>query len=55
MAEGNEVKSVAELLAQIDKFEKTIAGLSQNVQKLKQKLQENREKYGDDTTKWPKE
>jgi len=50
-----EAKSVEALLKQIDEFEKTIQGLTGNVEKLKKKLQENQQKYGADISKWPKE
>ncbi|MBU0630789.1 MAG: hypothetical protein KKC80_07750 [Candidatus Margulisbacteria bacterium] len=48
-------KNIDELLAQIDEFEKTIHGLGENVAKLKQKLLENKSKYGPDISAWPKE
>ena len=48
-------KKVETLLKQIDEFEKTIRGLEGNVASLKKKLQENKEKYGPDIDKWPKE
>ena len=54
MAE-EQTKSVDELLGKISEFENTIEGLEKNVGTLKQKLQENKEKYGPDITKWPKE
>jgi hypothetical protein len=55
MAEEKKVKSLDELMKQIDDFEKTIQGLAGNVAKLKQRLLENKEKYGPDMTSWPKE
>jgi len=55
MAETKPARSVDELLSQIDEFEKTLNGLAQNVASLKQKLIENKEKYGSDINKWPKE
>lgn len=55
MAENKEEKSVEELLRQIEEFEKTIKGLSDNVSKLKERLLANKEKYGDDISQWPKE
>jgi len=54
MAE-EQVKNVDELLQKIDDFEKTLRGLESNVGGLKKKLLENKEKYGTDITKWPKE
>jgi len=55
MAEENKPKNVADLIKQIEEFERTIAGLQANVDKLKKKLSDNRAKYGDDFSKWPKE
>jgi len=55
MAEEQKAKSVDELLQQIEDFEKTIQGLASNVSALKQRLLENKEKYGPDISKWPKE
>jgi DNA gyrase/topoisomerase IV subunit A len=55
MAEEQTVRDVDELLKQIEEFEKTIQGLANNVAILKQKLIENKEKYGPDISKWPKE
>jgi predicted esterase len=55
MAEEPVVKNVDELLRQIEEFEKTIQGLAENVATLKQKLIENKEKYGPDISQWPKE
>jgi hypothetical protein len=55
MAEEKKVKSVEDLLKQIDEFEKTIQGLAGNVANLKKKLLENKEKYGPDISNWPKE
>jgi len=52
---AEEVKSVDQLLSQISEFEKTIKGLEANVVSLKKKLEENKQKYGTDTSKWPKE
>jgi len=52
---AEETKNVDDLLKQIDEFEKTIQGLTGNVDKLKKKLQENQQKYGADISKWPKE
>jgi hypothetical protein len=50
-----EVKSVEDILKQIDEFEKTLQSLGKNVASLKQKMLENKEKYGSDIQKWPKE
>jgi len=50
-----EAKSVADLIKQIEEFEKTLHGLAGNVGSLKQRLLENKEKYGMDINKWPKE
>ncbi|MFH1542407.1 MAG: hypothetical protein ABIE84_04875 [bacterium] len=55
MNEEKQSKNVDDLLAQIDKFKMTIAGLGQNIDGLKQKLQTNKEKYGADISQWPKE
>ncbi len=55
MAEEQKTKNVDELLKQVEDFEKTIKALAGNVANLKQKLVENREKYGPDIGKWPKE
>lgn len=52
---AEEKKDVNELLKQIDDFEKTIKGLEGNVNTLKQRLMESKEKYGIDISKWPKE
>ena len=54
MAEA-QTKNVDDLLKQIDEFEKTLKGLEGNVQTLKQRLTESKEKYGSDISKWPKE
>ncbi len=48
-------KNVDDLLKQIEDFEKTIQGLAANVSGLKQKLIENKSKYGPDINSWPKE
>ena len=50
-----EQKSVEDLLKQISDFENTIKSLQANVDTLKKRLSENRAKYGDDISKWPKE
>ena len=55
MAEEKKVKNVDDLLKQIDEFEKTLHDLAGNVGGLKQRLSENKEKYGSDINKWPKE
>jgi len=55
MAEEKKAKNLEDLLRQIDEFEKTIQGLSNNVAVLKKKLLENKEKYGSDINSWPKE
>ncbi|MFC1511010.1 hypothetical protein ACFL5U_01315 [Candidatus Margulisiibacteriota bacterium] len=55
MAEENKAKNVDDLLKQIAEFEKTIKGLGNNVAGLKQKLMKNKEKYGSNISKWPKE
>lgn len=54
MAEGD-AQSLENLFKQIEEFEKTIQGLASNVAKLKQRLLENKEKYGPDISKWPRE
>ncbi len=55
MAEEKAVKNVDDLLRQIEEFEKTLQGLATNVASLKKKLLENKEKYGIDISKWPRE
>jgi len=50
-----EQKSVDSLLKQIADFENTIKSLQVNVETLKKRLAENRAKYGDDISQWPKE
>jgi len=42
-------------LKQIEDFEKTIKDLEINVGTLKARLTDNRSKFGDDISKWPKE
>jgi hypothetical protein len=51
MAERSE--SFEELLKKVDEFEKTVTGLLENIKKFKEKLFENKNKYGTDTSKWP--
>lgn len=55
MAEEKKAKSVDDLLKQIGEFEKTLQGLASNVGSLKERLLENKGKYGTDINKWPKE
>ena len=55
MAEEKAAKNVDDLLKQIDEFEKTLKCLGSNVASLKQKLLENKAKFGVDISKWPKE
>jgi hypothetical protein len=55
MAEAQKPKSLDELLKQIEDFENTVKGLGANVAALKQKLLENKEKYGPDMSAWPQE
>lgn len=55
MAEEKKAKSFEELIRQVEDFEKTIKSLGENVNKLKAKLAENKEKYGPDLSTWPKE
>lgn len=55
MAEEQKVKNADELIRQIEEFEKTIQGLAANVATLKQKIIENKEKYGVDMSQWPRE
>ncbi|NQU17173.1 MAG: hypothetical protein HQ564_03815 [Candidatus Saganbacteria bacterium] len=45
--------TAAELLAQIDNFENTIAALQKNVHELRSKLNKNKDQYGDDVASWP--
>ncbi|MBI5701470.1 hypothetical protein HZC34_06505 [Candidatus Saganbacteria bacterium] len=47
--------SVDELLKQIDDFEKTVNELVKNIATLRAKILKNKEAYGSDTNKWPKE
>ena len=54
MAEEQKIKNVDELLKQIDDFETTIKGLSTNVGALKKRLIENKAKYGNDVSQWPR-
>ena len=42
-----------ELIKKVDEFEKTVLGLLENIKKFRAKLNENKEKYGSDTSKWP--
>lgn len=55
MAEEQKAKNLDDLMRQIDEFEKTIQALAANVTALKKKLIENKEKYGPDMNRWPKE
>ena len=55
MAEEQKSKNVDDLLKQIEEFQKTIKGLEDNVTGLKKRLQENKDKYGMDMMKWPKD
>lgn len=48
-------KNVAGIMKQIEEFENTIKSLQTNVDVLKKKLAENKAKYGDDISKWPKD
>lgn len=48
-------KNVADLIKQIEDFEKTIKGLEANVDILKKRLADNKAKYGEDISKWPKD
>ena len=52
---AEETKNVEELLKQIAEFEKTIQGLAGNVEILKNKLEENKQKYGTNINQWPKD
>jgi uncharacterized protein Yka (UPF0111/DUF47 family) len=54
MAEAKQ-PSFDDLMKQIEEFERTIKELAENVRNLKQKLLENKEKYGADISAWPKE
>ncbi len=54
MAEGK-TQNFDDLMKQIEEFEKTISELMGNVQRLKQKLLDNKTKYGPDVAAWPKE
>lgn len=55
MAEQPKIKSFDDLMKQVEEFEKTIQSLAVNVANLKKKLLENKEKFGPDMSKWPKE
>lgn len=55
MGEEKKTANVDDLIKQIEEFEKTIQGLADNVANLKHRLLENKEKYGPDISKWPKE
>jgi archaellum component FlaC len=55
MAEQKALKNVDDLLNQINEFEKTLKNLQTNVETLKSKLMSNKEKYGSDISKWPRE
>jgi len=49
-----EVKGqVEDLIVKVNEFEKTVSGLLANIKKFKEKLLENKKKFGSDTSKWP--
>jgi len=50
---GEVIATYEELMKKIEEFEKTVVGLLDNIKKFKDKLLENKEKYGPDTSKWP--
>jgi flagellin-like hook-associated protein FlgL len=52
---AEETKNVDDLLTQIGDFEKTLDGLKNNVDNLRKKLTESKEKYGVDINKWPQD
>ena len=41
------------LMNKVEEFEKTVAGLLENIKKFKLKLIDNKKQYGPDTSKWP--
>ncbi|MBU0572908.1 MAG: hypothetical protein ABIJ26_04445 [Candidatus Margulisiibacteriota bacterium] len=47
--------SLEEIIKQINDFENTLSKLTNNVMNLKEKLAKNKEMYGPDISKWPKE
>ncbi len=51
----SEDKNAENLIKQIEEFEKTIKSLQDNVDVLKKKLEEKKQKYGNDLNNWPKE
>jgi len=53
MAEENKI-ILDEVFKRLDEFEKTVNELQQNLKSFRKRLEENREKYGPDITKWPK-
>ena len=42
-----------ELLKKVEEFEKTVLGLLENIKIFKERLIENKSKYGSDISKWP--
>jgi hypothetical protein len=46
-------ETFSELMGKVEEFERTVSTLLANIKKFKTKLQENKRKYGADTSKWP--
>ncbi len=50
---GEKAGTFEELMKKVEEFEKTVLGLLENIKKFKERLVENKSKYGPDTSKWP--
>jgi len=50
---GEKKETFEELMNKVEEFEKTVAGLLENIRKFKSKLLDNKKRYGPDTSKWP--
>lgn len=50
---GEKSGTFDELMKKVEEFEKTVVGLLDNIKKFKERLIENKSKYGPDTSKWP--
>ena len=50
---GEKRETFEELMHKVEEFEKTVVGLLENIRKFKSKLNDNKERYGPDTSKWP--
>jgi len=57
MAKESEIisGSVDELIKKSEEFEKTVLDLLENIKTFREKLKSNKDKYGPDITKWPRE